>query len=251
MDKLHNWNKIQIDNYRKAANQLDAIMRQVFNLIASQKENITEYEVSEFILNEFRSRGLKTDKSRPIVAFGSNTSFVHYFPDKNSAKLEPNSPIMIDIWARLGQKEAPFADITSYGYFGKTVTSKVQRMFDNVIESRDLAIDFIVSKVGKNELPTGQEIDSVVRNYFKKRGLSEKFLHSTGHSLGFGSPHGRLAGLRRTNTKLLKQNVGYTIEPGLYFQGEFGARSEIDFLINEKFEVEISTKIQKEIILIN
>jgi Xaa-Pro aminopeptidase len=42
--------------------------------------------------------------------------------------------------------------------------------------------------------------------------------------------------------------VGYTIEPGIYLKNKFGVRSEIDFYINEKNRVVITTKVQREIL---
>jgi len=225
-------------------------MKLALKMIGDKREVITEFEVVKFILEEFKKRNLKSDDDRLIVAFGSNTSFVHYFPESDSKKLEHDVPIMIDIWGRVNKKGAPFADITWYGFFGEGIANEIQENFQRVIGARDAAIDFIKTELILGKMPIGREIDRKVRDYFADHNVSERFLHSTGHSLGFVSPHGRLAGVRRPNKQQLQKNLGYTIEPGLYYDNLFGARSEIDFYINDDFELIITTRVQDKIILI-
>jgi Xaa-Pro aminopeptidase len=101
-------------------------------------------------------------------------------------------------------------------------------------------------------MPTGFEVDKVARDYIKEKGFDDNFLHGLGHPLGFTNPHG--AGVRLSPKKVranrcspLQKMVGYTIEPGIYLKNKFGLRSEIDFYIDEKNKVVITTKIQKKI----
>jgi Xaa-Pro aminopeptidase len=244
------WNQKQIELHCEAATHLDEIMKLAFKMIGGKREVITEFEVVKFILEEFKKRNLKSDDDRLIVAFGSNTSFVHYFPESDSKKLEYNVPIMIDIWGKVNEKGAPFADITWYGFIGEKVPDEIQDNFQRVIGARDAAIDFVKKELSLGKLPVGREVDRKVRDYFMSHNVSERFLHNTGHSLGFNSPHGRLAGVRRPNKQQLQKNLGYTIEPGLYYDSLFGARSEIDFYINDDLEMIITTKVQDKIILI-
>ena len=43
--------------------------------------------------------------------------------------------------------------------------------------------------------------------------------------------------------------MGYTIEPGIYFENDFGVRSEIDFYIS-RGKVVVSGAVQKELLKI-
>ena len=245
------WNDEQIKDHIETA----AITYQVFldslEYIKKRKYQVTEFEVSEYILEQFKRRDLATDKERPIVAFGKNTSFVHYFPDQRSSdQLEPNDLIMIDLWARKNKKNAPFADITWMAFYGSNVPAEIDKIFSCVATARDKAVAYLDEESTKGTIPTGKQVDAVVRDYFKENNLLDYFLHSTGHSIGHKlSPHGRFGHLKRSNKNELAENLGYTIEPGLYLEGNFGTRSEINFIIQGK-KLVITTPIQKEIALI-
>ena len=245
------WTKEQIEDHKLAANKLDQVMQAAFGYIKLHQKNVTEREVQEFILSQFKKEELKTDKDRPIVAFGKNTSFVHYYPEKESAKLDLESLILIDIWARLDKKSAPFADITWMAYCGQSLPKNIQKTFDAVKLASSKAISFIENTLKKLEIPKGSQIDAKVRQVLNKYNFEQYFLHGTGHSLGFVSAHGRLgSNIRRKTNKKISQNIGYTIEPGVYFKNDFGIRLEIDFIIDEKFNLVLTAKKQGKIIKI-
>ena len=52
------------------------------------------------------------------------------------------------------------------------------------------------------------------------------------------------------NHRPIKINIGYTIEPGVYLAGKFGARSEINFYIDKNWQLVITTPVQKKLDLI-
>ena len=85
----------------------------------------------------------------------------------------------------------------------------------------------------------------------KKTGFEENIQHSLGHSLGIKEDHGpKPDWLYAENYFELAKNLGYTIEPGIYFSNKFGIRSEIDFYISADNELILTTDLQKEIVLI-
>lgn len=234
----------------------------------------TDATVRQFIKQQYKKHHLKTDnKLKSIVAFGSDTSYVHYFADK-PRQLKPGDLILVDIWAKLAENGAPFADITWMMYYGRKLPREYAAAFRTVVQARDKAVEYLQNNLKKKIRPLGKEIDAVVRKHLEKYGHGDKFLHGTGHSLGFVSAHGRLTRINRRGRQPLPLNVGYTIEPGVYFKnspphlicknknfskrvnlnikcgGEFGVRSEIDFYVNENYKLIITTKLQKDIIKI-
>lgn len=250
------WTDKQIQQHKKAAELLNRIKNEVFALLKIEK-SISEYEVTEFILKRFGHYNLAIDQRKgkeievPIVAFRENTSFVHYYPKKdNSKKLEPESLILLDIWARLNEKDAPYADITWMAYKGNNLPNNVLEAFNLVISARDSCLDFIELELEKNKLPSGIEVDSSAREIIAKKGWKELFKHTTGHSLGLEYVHGKEPGLNLKNDKPVERNIGYTIEPGIYFDKNFGVRSEIDFYINSDNELVVTTNSQKDIVKI-
>lgn len=242
------WDKKLIANHLKAAKKLDLIMSSVFKYIKNNPKT-DEYQVQQLILKEFKKHGVKMDNFTPIVAFRENTSHVHYHPSQYCKKLKPNSLILIDIWGRLNQPQSPYADITWMAYYGKKVPKELSQAFELVIRARDESINFVKQALKKQKLPTGHDIDAVGRNIIDHPGKTRRFLHGTGHELGFASPHGLGRSISPRNKYSIKRSMGYTIEPGLYVKNKFGMRSEMNFyILGNKFIP--TTKIQKKLILL-
>lgn len=242
------WNKKQIEQHKKAAEILGEIIKQAAEFIKSN-HSITDVEIRQFIAKQYKKYHLRSAKQKSIVAFGKNTSQVHYYAEQLE-KLKEGDLIMIDIWVRLAKKGAPFADITWMLYYGRKLPKQHADAFKMIIQARDKAISFIKSNLKKKIVPIGKEVDAVVRNYIEKRGHGDKFLHGTGHSLGITSPHGIRTRINRKGRQPLPLNTGYTIEPGIYFKNKFGVRSEINFYIDENYKLIITTKVQNQIIKI-
>ncbi len=243
----------QIKQHKIAAEKLDQVKNRAFNFIKKNVGKVSEYDVSQFILSEFKKQGLVTEKrySLPIVAVDNNTSIVHYFPKKEKANIiKKNSLVLLDIWARLKEKDAPFADITWMGYCGRDVPPDIKKTFKRVIKARDVTLNFIRQSLKKSNLPKTKVVDMVARDYFKKHNLEKNFLHGLGHSLGFSDCHGKYFRFGKKSKSTLKRAILFTIEPGLYFKNKFGIRSEINCYITQDYKLITTTKIQKQIIKI-
>ncbi len=242
------WRKLQINQHKQAAIVLNKIIYEVIEHIKSNS-GTTDVAIRQFIKQRYKKYHLKSDKQSSIVAFGSDTANVHFYAEE-ARRLKQGDLIMIDIWGKLAEKAAPFADITWMLYYGRKLPREYVNAFKIVAEARDRAVEFIRKNLNKNVVPAGKEIDAVVRSFLARRGHGDKFLHGTGHSLGFISPHGNRTRVSRKGRQPLPLNVGYTIEPGVYFKNKFGIRSEIDFYILENYKLIITTAKQNKIIII-
>ncbi|MBI4779619.1 aminopeptidase P family protein [Candidatus Falkowbacteria bacterium] len=242
------WTKKQIKQHKQAAKTLNKIIDKVVEFIKSSP-GITDVEIRQFIAKQYKKYHLISDKQKSIVSFGNDTSKVHYYAEQ-PRRLKNGDLIMIDIWARLAETGAPFADITWMLYYGRKLPERYVDVFKLVSEARDKAVKYLQSNLKNKIAPIGREADAVVRNYLAKRGHGDKFLHGTGHSLGLTSPHGARTRISKKGRQALPFNVGYTIEPGIYFKNKLGVRSEIDFYINENYKLIITTRVQNKIIKI-
>ena len=243
--------EIQIQRHKIAARKLEAIKNKAFVFIKKNIGEVSEYDVNRFILSEFKKQSLIADGDYPslIVAANRNTAFVHYFPERRkSEKIEKNCLILLDIWATLKEKDAPFADITWMGYTGKKIPPEIQKIFNKVLAARNFAVEFIRKNLKKKRLPKTKDVDAAVRKYFGK--MEKHFMHSTGHSLGMKECHSKYFHFGKKSKAKLKKEIPFTIEPGLYFKNKFGIRSEIDCYITSDMKLEITTSVQKEIIKI-
>lgn len=242
------WTEIEIENHKEAARLLIKIKNQIFDYMRKNR-NVTEYAVQQFVQKKFQEFNLKTD-GYPMISFRQSTANVHHYPAVKSKKIQPESLIMVDIWARLNKKRAPFADITWMGYCGENVPKDIQKVFDIVISARDEAISYLKARLKKGIMPTGKEMDDIARGQIAKFGYGKYFLHGTGHSLGFMKDHGPGTNLNQKGIRKLSKMIGYTIEPGIYLKNKFGVRSEMDFFIDENLKFVLTTPLQKKIIKI-
>jgi Xaa-Pro aminopeptidase len=71
---------------------------------------------------------------------------------------------------------------------------------------------------------TAEEVDAVARGVLAQAGLADVFVHRTGHGIGL-SVHEEpyiVAG----NSLPLQEGMAFSVEPGIYFSGRWGARIE-------------------------
>ena len=243
----------EIEKHKIAVKKLELIKDKAFKFIKRNLGKVSEYDVQNFILAKFKKENLVTDKKNliQIVAADENTAIVHYFPQKKSAKIiKKNNLVLIDVWARLNEERAPFADITWMGYCGKVIPTKIKEVFARVIRVRNFIIDFIKKRLKNKEFPKTKEVEMATRNCFRKFGLEIFFLHRTGHSLGFQACHGKYFRFDKKSKAKIKPNIPFTIEPGLYFKNKFGIRSEINCYLTEDYRLIITTKTQNKIVKI-
>lgn len=234
----------------RAAALLHCILRDSLRFMRERRA-VGEYEASRFIEARIATLGLVCERDSPIVAFGPNTAFVHYFPSQYCRRLRSGMPVLIDIWARLRAPGAPYADVTWMAWSGRRVKPDFSRAFRSVCAARDAVLRFVRAEVRAGRFPRGDQADEVARRVIAGAGYpAEAFPHTTGHALGFRSPHGPGIGLGPRHNKRLRPLVGYTIEPGIYLKGRFGVRSEIDFYFTPDRRVAVTTKIQKELSII-
>jgi Xaa-Pro aminopeptidase len=85
------------------------------------------------------------------------------------------------------------------------------------------------------------EVDDVSRGHIKRAGYGEQFTHRTGHSIG-EEGHGNGANIDDFETRDSRRVISrtcFSIEPGIYLEGRFGVRSEINVYVSDK-EVEVT-----------
>jgi Xaa-Pro dipeptidase len=241
-------NDKQIEKHKLAAQKLDLVMESAFSFIRQRLGDITEYDLSRFVIGQFKKHHLTLGKEYPsvIAAVNKNAALPHYFPEKETADLiEGNSLVLLDIWAKLDEPGAPFADITWVAYTGKDVPPGIKESFDDVVGARDFASDFIRKNLKMGVLPKTNEVNDVVRRFFGR--MEPFFIHGAGHSLGIDQCHGKYFRFGVKSMSKMRREVPFTIEPGLYFPGKFGVRSEINCIVDKNLNLVFTSKVQKEI----
>ena len=87
---------------------------------------------------------------------------------------------------------------------------------------------------------TAQQVDAAARDILAAAGLAEFFVHRTGHGIGL-SVHEEpyiVAG----NDLPLTEGMAFSIEPGIYFPGEWGARVEDIVIVTADGALPVNTR---------
>jgi Xaa-Pro dipeptidase len=250
------WTKEQYNENKTVANALNDIVNKSFDFIRkkiSNSKSITEYDVQQFIMTEFKRRKLFTDDP-PIVGVNENSANPHYTPTKqNNKKIKKGDFVLIDLWAKQNKGDAVWADITWVGFVGNSVPDKYIKIFSIVAKARDAAFELVSMRFRQKKEIRGYEVDAVCRKVIDDAGYGKYFIHRTGHSITTDL-HGSGAHMDNFETKderLILPSTSFSIEPGIYLPGDFGVRSEIDVFITKDGKVMFTGKEkQKEIVAI-
>jgi len=195
----------------------------------------TEYDIQQYILNCFADRGMFS-KDPPIVAVNANSAMPHYGPTaEKHSPINKGDFVLIDLWAKLDRANSVYADITWTSFVGDRVPDEVTKVFNVVRDARDAATDYVKDAFAKGSTIYGWQVDDVCREVIQKAGYGEYFIHRTGHSI-HTEVHGNGANIDNLETKdsrVLIPRTCFSIEPGIYLEGKFGVRSEIDVYVSE------------------
>ncbi|HEX3558303.1 MAG TPA: M24 family metallopeptidase [Pyrinomonadaceae bacterium] len=248
------WTPEQLAMHREAAAKLHRIIMDSFAEIARRiraGEPTNEYDIQQFIVRRLTEEGMTNDV--PNVSAGPNTANPHYHPEaEGSAPIRRGDFVLFDISEKLRRAGATVADQTWTGYVGETVPEEYVRIFNIVRDARDSATDFVRSSFRAGRVIRGAEVDDVARGVIKRAGYGEQFTHRTGHSIG-EEGHGNGANIddfeTRDSRRLIPRTC-FSIEPGIYLEGRFGVRSEINVYVSERDAEVTGQPIQTEIVAI-
>jgi Xaa-Pro dipeptidase len=236
------WDNEQLKDNIESAMHLRQIVDETFGFIRKNiKSNtaITEYDVQQFMLSEFKKRGLVTS-SDPNCSVNANSANPHYEPTKEiNSPLHKGDYVLLDLWAKKDKLRSVYADITWMGFLGDIVPDEFEKIFQIVKGGRDAALNFVRSSIKVGRTVHGYEVDDAARNIITQHGYGEYFVHRTGHSIG-EEVHGNGANMDNLETRderTIIPNTSFSIEPGIYLRDKYGIRSEIDVYISKDKEV--------------
>ncbi|MEK7669996.1 MAG: M24 family metallopeptidase [Bacteroidota bacterium] len=245
------WDDEQAQDNFETAGHLRLIVDEAFRFIRQRitgNQPITEYDVQQFMLSEFKRRGITTQEA-PNCSVNANSANPHYEPTKDAhAPLKKGDFVLIDLWAKKEKPRSVYADITWTGFIGESVPAEYENIFQVVRGGRDAALKFLKDSFAKNKEIMGCQVDDAARNYIKKKGYGKYFVHRTGHSIG-EEIHGNGANMDNLETKDERKIIpqtSFSIEPGIYLEGKFGVRSEIDVFITKARQVVVTGEPMQE-----
>lgn len=171
-----------------------------------------EKDVADYLEYTMRRLGADMASFPSIVAVGRKAAFPHAVAGK--PKLKRNTLLLVDFGAKKG---GYCSDLTRTLLLGR-ITARFRHLYRLVQSAQELAISLIKpgERIGK--------VDEAVRDFFKKEKVDQYFTHALGHGIGLEvheSPS-----IHYSSKESFKENMVFTIEPGLYIDGWGGIRIE-------------------------
>lgn len=216
----------EISHYKDAFSKTDKAMYAIRDYI-EKNENISEADIDKKLEEFFYKFGAKSLSFKSIVAHNKNSALAHYSKSSKDEILKDGSLVLIDCGAYYEGGLA--TDITRV--FVKGEPNELQKQVYTVVLKSFLNAFYYPYKEGVS----GFDLDVKVREIFSENQVEGfVFNHGLGHGIGINvheaPPNLSVNEIAKTP---LKNNMCFTIEPGLYNGDYFGVRLENSCYLNK------------------
>lgn len=247
------WSAQAVTNHARASRDVAAVKDEAFAYIRDSLaagKSITEVQVQAKMHEAFTRFGLEWPDG-PIVAVNAHAGDPHFEPTpSNTSTIARGDWVLIDLWARVPGDENIFSDITWVGCCG-TPTERQMAVYRAVKAARDAAVTACTKRWAAKSPIQGWEVDEAAMAELRGAGFADGIRHRTGHSLSPGPKvHGMGVNIDNTethDTRELLPGVGFTVEPGLYFN-DFGVRLEINLWVDPAKGPVVTSCVQDEVL---
>jgi Xaa-Pro aminopeptidase len=201
------------------------------------KQGVTERAIALRLEERLKKRGCRYIPFDIIVASGTNSAMPHAKPTEK--KLNTGDLVVID-WG--GEAYGYFSDMTRTLLIkGDNSTSKKKEIYQVVLKANKIAVSRVLPGV------KSKDIDFSAREVIKRAGYGEFFGHGTGHGVGL-QVH-EYPYIKWNEREIIKVNMVFTIEPGIYMPGLGGVRIE-DIVVPKPNGPVVLTNLPKELDII-
>lgn len=200
------------------------------------KTGITEQKLALKLEELLKLEGCKRLPFEVIVASGFRSALPHAKP--TDRRLKKGDLVVFD-WG--GECEGYYSDMTRTILINDRDISKQKALYYNVLEAQKRAIESVRSGI------KASKVDAAARDYIKQEGYDEFFGHGTGHGVGLAVHEKPVVSWRSKED--IKENMVFTIEPGIYLPGFGGVRIE-DMVTVRKNRAELLTSLPKKLKII-
>ena len=200
------------------------------------KDDISEKEIADQLMDIYRSLGAEGFSFDPIVAFGKNAADPHHMPD--DTKLRYGDVVLFDV----GCVYKGYCSDMTRTFFYKKGPNKIQEEVYNLVRK--------ANEDAENCIKEGVrlcDIDKTARDVIENGGYGKYFTHRLGHFIGIEDhEYGDVSSAFKD--KCEKDNI-FSIEPGIYDPETMGCRIE-DLVIVTQDGCEVLNKYPHDIEII-
>jgi Xaa-Pro aminopeptidase len=199
----------EIDALRKAGAAIDRVHARVPEfLVPGRTEADVAADIAEAIVAEGHS-----EVAFIIVGSGPHGADPHH--ECSGRELRAGDIVVVDIG---GPYEPGYNSDSTRTYSIGEPSPEVAQRYSVLQRAQQAAVEAVRPGV------TAEQVDAVARDVLAEAGLADAFVHRTGHGIGL-SVHEEpyiVAG----NDLPLEEGMAFSVEPGIYFPGQWGARIE-------------------------
>lgn len=222
----------EIAALRRAITISEAALTATF---AEVKVGMSEIEAAAILERQIYALGGEGLAFGTILHAGGNTPLPHLGP--LDYRIQHGDPLIVDFGATY---KGYCADITRTVFVG--AVNNEQREFYAVVQA--------ANEAGRAAAAPGvacEAVDIAARQVFIDAGYERLIRHRTGHGIGLEAHEAPYMVVG--NQRLLEPGMVFTVEPGIYREGEIGVRIEDNILITED-GAESMTSFERDLMVI-
>ncbi len=194
----------------------------------------TEKEFLNELINNMTKNGMISDGSG-IAAVGENAASPHH--TTGQTKIREGAALLVDFGATYN---GYFSDMTRTFYFGKP-SDKFVEIYNTVLKANLKAErEFQIGMLAK-------DLDKIARDVITEAGYGDYFIHRLGHGIGMDIHEAPGVGIGQETP--LVPGMAFSVEPGIYLEGDLGVRIEDIVLVTEE-GLKVLNHFPKELIII-
>jgi len=206
----------EIDRVAAACRLGDAALEALLPRIAP---GVTERELAWELEAWLRTHGAEALAFDVAVLGGERAALPHGSPGDRPVRA--GEVLLFDFGAQVAGYRS---DMTRTLFVGEP-SSRNLALYELVLRAQAAALERLKGAVEGGESVTGREVDRAAREVIEDAGHGGHFGHNTGHGIGLATHE--LPGLRRTGPETpLPSPTVFSVEPGIYLEGETGIRIE-------------------------
>lgn len=218
---------------QEAGAAIDRVHLQVPGLLRPGR---TEREVASDIAELILAEGHST-VDFVIVASGPNGASAHH--EVSDRRLQEGEPIVVDIG---GTMPSGYCSDSTRTYSLGTPAEEFLGYYEVLQQAQAASVDHVRAGV------TCESVDAAARDVLDAAGLGEAFVHRTGHGIGMSTHEEPY--IVGGNTLDVQPGYAFSIEPGFYLTGKYGARIE-DIVVATSDGVISCNNTPHELVIVN
>ena len=199
----------EIEALRHAGAAIDAVHAAVGQWLRPGR---TEREVGRDIADAILAAGHAT-VDFVIVGSGPNGASPHH--EVSDRVIQAGEPVVVDIG---GTMPSGYCSDSTRNYCPGEPPTEYRRAFDVLLAAQTAQCAAVRPGI------TAEQLDAVGRDLITEAGYGERFIHRTGHGIGLETHEEPY--IVSGSARPLEPGMAFSIEPGIYLPGQYGARIE-------------------------